>query len=80
MKQLTSAEANAILLSIHMIHGNNDYAKNVDVPTNVSSRDVITSHLYICLHNIVVKCFLFVGLNGFVVWLMTISYKKPYFF
>ncbi|KAJ6624822.1 hypothetical protein Bhyg_16522, partial [Pseudolycoriella hygida] len=69
LKQLSSDEANAILLSTHLIQESNDYAEGIEPPINVSARDVMISHLYIYVHNIVIKCFLFLGLNSFVDYL-----------
>lgn len=60
-------EADAILLSIYLIHENEDYVMDLNFEAHISSRDVLALHLYILVHNIVVKCFLFVGLNDFVV-------------
>lgn len=69
LKQLSTTEADAILLSIHLIHENQDYAADIKGPPQlqITSRDVIVSHTYISLHNVMVNCFLFVGLNNFVV-------------
>lgn len=58
-------EVNALFLAIHLTHENDD--ENLNVPAKVSSRLILVTHLYIFVHNIVVKCFQYVGLTEFIV-------------
>ncbi|KAG4066963.1 hypothetical protein HA402_007711 [Bradysia odoriphaga] len=66
LKQLSQLEANAIMLAIHFSDEHEEYTNGFAVPTNITARDVILLHLYIFVHNMMVKCFEFLGLSDFI--------------
>lgn len=65
INQITVVEADAILLCVHKVR-----QKSVpsDIsPGKVTTRSIVVSHLYSRIHNTVLACFKFVGLEQLIV-------------
>ncbi|KAJ6643625.1 Constitutive coactivator of peroxisome proliferator-activated receptor gamma [Pseudolycoriella hygida] len=74
INEITPTEADAVLLCVHEIH-----QKTVPLDISrgkVSTRSIVVSHLYSRIHNTILICFKFVGLEKFIDYLV---FDGPYF-
>lgn len=62
---MTVQEVDAVLLCVHKIRQKT--IPNDITPVNVTTRSIIVSHLYARMHNTILNCFKFVGLERFIV-------------
>lgn len=75
INQITITEADAVLLCVHKVH---QKAVPVDIspPDKVTTRSIMASHLYSRMHNTILICFKFVGLERFIDYVV---FDGPFF-
>ncbi|XP_037034443.1 uncharacterized protein LOC119073234 [Bradysia coprophila] len=75
INQITITEADAVLLCVHKVH-QKTVPVDMSSPAKVTTRSIMVSHLYSRMHNTILICFKFVGLDRLIDYLL---FDGPFF-